>query len=81
MTDATNNLRHWQGLSRTDPRHTKPFQRGGGFRGTATKPIWNYMLLTEHFGPHGIGWGSYEPKFQMIETGAEMMVYSTLGCW
>src|SRR5215467_2559642 len=81
--DKEDNLRHWRELATTDPQHTKPFQRPGGFKGTAIKPIWNIMRLTEHFGPMGIGWGTKEPKFNVIDTGpgGEMLVYCVLECW
>lgn len=75
------NLRHWDELGRTDPAHTKPFQRAGGFRGTATRPIWTEMRLTEHFGPCGIGWGCDRPEFTLVPAGEEMLVYCTLMCW
>lgn len=79
MTD--DKMRHWNPLCKTDPRHTKQFQRAGGFRGTATKPIWVSMRLTEHFGPFGTGWGCEKPEFQVISAGDEMLVYCTLACW
>jgi len=81
--DSDENMRHWRELCTTDPKHTKPFQRPGGFKGTAIKPIWNIMRLTEHFGPMGIGWGTHEPKFSIIDTGngGEIMVYCTMECW
>jgi hypothetical protein len=81
--DGSDNMRHWRDLCSTDPKHTKPFQRPGGFKGTAIKPIWNIMRLTEHFGPMGVGWGSNEPKFNVVDTGpaGEMMVYCVLECW
>ena len=81
MTNSDDNLRHWSALSHTDPRHTKPFQRAGGFRGTAIKPIWNIMRLTEHFGPIGIGWGTYEPNYRIVEASQETMVFCILKCW
>lgn len=74
-------LRHWSVLGKTDPKHTKGFTRSGGFKGTAIKPIWVEMRLTEHFGPCGIGWGMDEPKFQLAEAGDEILVYCTLRCW
>lgn len=78
-----NNMRHWHALFSTDPKQTKPFQRPGGFKGTAIKPLWNVMRLTEHFGPMGIGWGTKEPKFNIIDTGVggEIMVYCVLEVW
>jgi hypothetical protein len=82
VQDDGNNLRHWRELSTTDPKQTKPFQRAGGFRGTAIKPIWNVMRLTEHFGPMGIGWGTEEPKFNVIDNReGEILVYCILSCW
>lgn len=83
MTDVDDNLRHWRELCTTDPKHTKPFQRPGGFKGTAIKPIWNVMRLTEHFGPMGVGWGTEEPKFNVVDTGTggELLVFCVLQCW
>lgn len=75
------NLRHWSALSKTDPKHTKPFQRAGGFKGTATRPIWTEYRLTEHFGPCGRGWGFDEPVFTLAPAGEEILVFCTLRCW
>jgi hypothetical protein len=77
----SDNLRHWAVLGKTDPAQTKSFQRAGGFRGTAIRPIWNERLLTEHFGPNGIGWGSDKPEFTLVPAGDELLVYCTLSCW
>ena len=43
------NLRIWNVLSKTDPKHTKQFKRAGGFSGTAMKPIWVIKQMTELF--------------------------------
>ncbi|MGP1666335.1 MAG: hypothetical protein ACTS5I_10600, partial [Rhodanobacter sp.] len=40
-----------------DPKHTKGFTRGGGFKGTATNATYLARKATEHFGPCGTGWG------------------------
>src|SRR5512146_1201641 len=80
MSDS-DNLRYWSALSKTDPAHTKPFQRAGGFRGTATKPVWNEMRLTETFGPCGVGWGCDEPVFTLVPAADELLVFCTLCCW
>lgn len=80
MTENTN-LRHWNVLGKTNPAHTKPFQRAGGFKGTATRPVWTEMRLTEHFGPCGVGWGCDEPVFQLVPAGDEILVFCTLRCW
>lgn len=78
---STANLRIWNALSHTDPKHTKPFSRAGGFKGTALKPIWIVQRLTEQFGPVGEGWGMGRPEFQVIETNGETLVYCTAACW
>lgn len=77
----SDNLRHWEALGRTDPAHTKPFKRSGGFSGTAIKPIWTERRLTETFGPCGIGWGCDEPQFTTMPANDEVLVYCTLRCW
>lgn len=51
------NLTLWQTVEKTDPQFTKPFSRGGGFRGTATNATYLAKKATEVFGPMGIGWG------------------------
>lgn len=78
---TTDNLRIWNALGKTDPTHTKPFSRAGGFKGTAIKPIWTAMRMTEYFGPCGIGWGMGEPTFQTLPVGEEVLVYCTVGLW
>src|ERR1700743_1002400 len=73
------NMRIWEALGKTDPAHTKQFTRSGGFRGTAIKPMWANLRMTEFFGPCGIGWWPDKPDFQVVETGEEVMVYCTVG--
>jgi hypothetical protein len=75
------NLRHWLALEKTDPSATKPFERAGGFKGTATKPIYHEKRMTEHFGPCGIGWGMSKPEFQLVTAENETLVYCTVALW
>jgi len=75
------NLAVWNALAKTDPAHTKQFQRAGGFRGTALKPMWVWQRLTEQFGPFGEGWGCDEPTFQIVPAGDELLVFSTVSGW
>lgn len=77
----SDNLRIWEALYKTDPKHTKPFTRAGGFKGTATRPIWLTKRLTEHFGPAGIGWGMEKPDFQTVSAGDEILVFCTVALW
>jgi len=78
---VTDNLRIWNALGKTDPKHTKGFKRAGGFAGTAVKPIWQTMRLTEQFGPAGSGWGMTKPEFQVVTAGEEILVFCTVGLW
>ncbi len=71
----------WDKLGKTDPKHTKDFTRGGGFRGTAIKPMFSYRRMTEEFGPCGQGWGIGEPSFQVVIAGEETLVYCTVSIW
>ena len=77
----SDNLRIWNALGKTDPKHTKGFKRAGGFSGTAVKPIWQTLRLTEQFGPAGTGWGMDEPQFQTVNAGEEILVFCTVGLW
>lgn len=79
MTDA--NLEIWNTLGKTDPAHTKGFDRPGGFTGTAVKPMWVIKRLTEQFGPCGKGWGVGEPSFQVVPAEGEILVYCKVSCW
>jgi hypothetical protein len=80
--EAPSNLRIWDRLSKTDPRHTKRFQRSGGFSGTAIKPIWTILRMTEVFGPCGSGWGMEKPEF-VTQPGSdgEQLVFCTTAVW
>lgn len=71
----------WDSLGKTDPKHTKGFKRAGGFSGTAIKPQWAIMRLTEEFGPCGVGWGMGEPQFRTVPADGEIMVYCTVSAW
>lgn len=75
------NTEIWDKLARTDPKHTKPFQRAGGFKGTAMKPIWIVKRMTEEFGPCGKTWGINRPEFQVEHTPDESLVYCSVSIW
>lgn len=76
------NLTLWNALGRTSPEHTKSFTRGGGFKGTAVKPIYTEQKMTEQFGPCGIGWGFSEPTFQLVPgSDGQTAVYCWLTLW
>jgi hypothetical protein len=79
---SNGNLEIWNTLGRTSPQHTKPFQRAGGFKGTAVKPIYTEQKMTEQFGPCGIGWGISAPQFQLVPgSEGQTVVYCWLSVW
>jgi hypothetical protein len=72
----------WDRLAKTDPAHAKEFKRGGGFKGTAVKPIYTERKMTETFGPCGTGWGNTQPTYEIIHgDNKEVLVYCTVGLW
>lgn len=79
---SSQNTALWDNLGRTDPAHTQKFTRGGGFKGTAIKPMFSYRRMTEEFGPCGKGWGVGEPTFQVVPgDNREVLVYCTVSIW
>lgn len=78
----SDNLDLWNKLGKTDPKHTKPFSRSGGFKGTAIKPIYTEQKMTEVFGPCGVGWGISDPQFQVVPgSEGQVAVYCWLSIW
>lgn len=69
----TSNLSVWDAVQATDPKYTKGFSRGGGFKGTATNATYLAKKATEQFGPCGIGWGVIVLDEQLI-TGAPHLI-------
>jgi hypothetical protein len=63
----TANTKMYRDLFRTDPSATKPFTKGGGFKGTSIDPAWRWMRLTEYFGPCGQGWGAEQIAYEINE--------------
>jgi hypothetical protein len=47
----------WERNKTPDPKYVKEFNRGGGFKGSATNTQYMIQRATEEFGPNGIGWG------------------------
>lgn len=79
---AEENLKVWDTLAKTDPKHTTRFQRTGGFKGTAVKPIYTIHKMTEVYGPVGEGWGMSAPWFETVTaSNGEVLVFCTVGLW
>lgn len=49
------NMKIWDAVSKTDPKHTKQVNQRGGF--TAVNANSQVMAATKQFGPVGTGWG------------------------
>jgi len=64
------NFEIWDKVRTPDPKYTKEFNRGGGFKGTATNTQYIIQQATEVFGPNGIGWGLEITQEQYVD-----------GCW
>ena len=76
------NLKVWDKLSKTDPKHTKGFTRAGGFKGTAVKPIYTTRKMTEEYGPEGVGWGFTDPQYQVVPASdGQIAVYCWTSLW
>lgn len=56
MAVSKDNLKLWDSLTMTDPKHVKPIT-GKQYKGDSPKPHYVIKRLTEAFGPIGIGWG------------------------
>jgi hypothetical protein len=73
------NLNLWDQLRRVPKEHLKGFKRGGGFTGTAIKPMWTFHRVTEVLGPVGKGWNIGEPVFETVPgKDGEIMVFCTV---
>lgn len=75
------NTKYWTAFKTVPKDHVKPFQQSGGFKGTAIKPMWQFLRMTEEFGPCGTGWGIHEPKFDVQAAGNEILVFCTATVW
>jgi hypothetical protein len=63
----------WDQVFKTDPKHTKAFTRGGGFKGTATNALYLIHKATSIWGPMGSKWGVEIVEDKMLQ-GAPMIV-------
>jgi hypothetical protein len=72
------NMEIWNKVRTPDPKYTKEFNRGGGFKGSATNTQYSVQRATEMWGPNGTGWGvvitdeKYVPGAPIIIDGASI---------
>lgn len=67
MTEKNETMKLWDSFEKTDPKYTKAFTRGGGFKGTAINGTYIVKKLTEQFGPCGTGWRFVLEDEQIVE--------------
>ena len=78
----SDNLSLWKSLEKTNPAHTKPFVRSGGFKGTAISPMQLIKRMTEQFGPIGKGWGYDIVDHSIIPVeGGEQVCFVLVRAW
>ncbi len=73
------NLDLWESVQTTDPKYTKGFSKGGGFKGTSINPTYNNHKATEMFGLCGTGWGANIIKEDWRE-GAPLFINGVAVC-
>src|SRR5689334_19053904 len=61
---ANQNMRVWNAVCRTDPKHTKRVNQRGGF--TAIDAQYQIMEATRQFGPVGEGWGYSVGEYNIV---------------
>tara|TARA_R110002020_G_scaffold296776_1_gene512539 strand:+ start:1191 stop:1844 length:654 start_codon:yes stop_codon:yes gene_type:complete len=71
---STENLALWQSVEKTNIEYTKHVSMRGGF--TAIDPTYQMKTATEMFGSWGIGFGVRGEKYQMIEVGKTLCLYT-----
>lgn len=75
----SDNMKIWDAVSKTDPKHTKKVTFGRKF--TAIDAHYQVMKATEQFGPVGEGWG-YNVEHGSIKVDDDtMLAYSDVWLW
>jgi len=75
------NLKLWQAVEKTDPKHTKK-AKIGGMSITAIAPQYQVLKATEQFGPYAIKWGfkDIEFDFSLVESHKLVVLKATFFC-
>lgn len=61
------NMRFYAASAEPPKDALKSFTRAGGFSGTDINSMWRIKMLTELFGPCGIGWWTEEVEKSIVE--------------
>lgn len=76
----TDNMKHWDKLSKSDPKYLKKVSFGSRSF-TAIDPQYQVRLMTEEFGPIGIGWG-WDSKLEHITvSNGDVVVMAHVSVW
>jgi len=75
----TGNLRIWNAVEKTDPKHTKPVSFGAR-KFTSIDAHYQILRMTEQFGPVGEGWG-YEAKHSIEHMGDVHLAVCDVTIW
>ena len=59
-------MKIWETLSKTNPEFTKPLPGFGGKKLTTIDPMYQIQMMTDLFGPVGIGW-KYKVDYKYID--------------
>lgn len=82
--NTQDNARIWKALFPTDPKYVKAIPSRPGMpanRFSSIDPMWQFMRLTEYFGPIGQGWGIKKEEHELVDTGDELSLYVKLTCF
>ena len=60
------NMKIWETLSKTNPEFTKPLPGFGGKKLTTIDPMYQIQMMTDLFGPVGLGW-KYKVDYKYID--------------
>lgn len=76
----SDNLTAWEALADVDPKYTKPIT-GKPYKGTSPNPHYIVQMLTEHFGPVGVGWGCRVVSEGFQPLGEEVLHWCRVEMW
>ena len=65
MNNQNKNINLWKSVDTTDAQYTKPMKFGAKL--TAIDAHYQLLKATETFGPMGIGWGTKDSNYQVID--------------
>ena len=70
----TDNLKLWDQVSTTDPKHTRAVNQRGGF--TAINAQYQMLTATHQWGPYGSKWGVKECNYYPIADNGKIILFA-----